>query len=278
MPKGRLPLAVPKLTPYEIKLGELCALDLWEGIDYVTGKHITRDELFLTNFATPSAQLYSGRKNTLNVSVQDFHHFIIVAGLKSQYQTSNGTDLAKAISAFDSNVVPPYRSWRTKTTTQTPADLVTQAVLDWCPTFVKNPNIGSKDGNYRVSLACRFLFYAFPDFPIFNFSKALQKALILQTRPQDAFLNFNIIMTQGLITNKVLLSKTVMPPPSIIGVSLWKRAEKNGWWKRRVFDLSLLIHFKSITPRVELQREARRLTRPKPKLKKVKPTQSPSAS
>lgn len=268
MAKGRLPLAVPKLTPYEVKLGELCALDLWDGIDYQTGKHITRDELFLTNFSTPSAQLYSGRRNTLNVSIQDFHHFVITAGLKSQYQTSNGTDLAKGISAFDSAVVPPYRSWRTGATTQTPADLVTKAVLDWCTSFVKNPNVGSKDGNHRVSLACRFLFYAFPDFPVFNFSKSLQTALILQTRPQDAFPNFNRIMAQGMITNRVLLAKTVMPQPSIMSTTLWKRAESNGWWKRRVLDLALLLHFRCMTARIELQREARRLTRPKPKTKK----------
>ena len=51
MAKGRLPLAVPKLTPYEDKHGELCALDLWDGIDYQNGKNITRDELFLTNFS-----------------------------------------------------------------------------------------------------------------------------------------------------------------------------------------------------------------------------------
>ena len=38
MAKGRLPLAVPNLTPYEVKLAELCALDLWDGIDYQTGK------------------------------------------------------------------------------------------------------------------------------------------------------------------------------------------------------------------------------------------------
>jgi hypothetical protein len=278
MAKGRLPLAVPKLTPYEVKLGELCALDLWDGINYQNGKHITRDELFLTNFSTPASQLYSGRRNTLNVAVTDFHEFVVVAGLKSQYQTSNGTDLGKGISAFDSMVVPPYRTWRTGNTTQSSADLVTKAVLDWCPTFVKNPNIGTKDGNHRVSLACRFLFYAFPDFPVFNFSKALQKALILQTRPQDAFPNFNRIMAQGLITNRVLLGKTVMPQPSIMSVALWKRAETNGWWKRRVLDLALLLHFGSMTARVELQKEARILTRPKPKPKKVKPTQSPSAS
>ena len=90
MAKGRLPLAVPKLTPYEVKLGELCALDLWDGIDYQTGKELkVRDEVFLANFGTPAASLSSGKKSSLNVSVQNFHTFIIVAGLKSQYQTES---------------------------------------------------------------------------------------------------------------------------------------------------------------------------------------------
>ncbi len=119
MAKGRLPLAVPKLTPYEVKLAELSALDVWDGIDYQTGKELkVRGEVFLVNFATPSASLASGRTKTLNVSVQDFHTFVIFAGLKSQYQTSNGTDLAKGISAFNSAVIPSYNIWKKKKTTQ----------------------------------------------------------------------------------------------------------------------------------------------------------------
>ena len=268
MAKGRLPLAVPKLTAYEIKLAELCALDLWEGIDYQTGKHIARDELFLGNFGTPSASLYSGRTNTLNVAVQDFHNFVIVAGLKSQYQTSNGTDLAKGIKAFNATVLPSYTTWKKKTTTQSSVDLVTKAILDWSPTFVKNPNTGSRGGNHRISIACRFLFYAYPDFPVFNFSKALSESLNLQSRPQDAISYFNEILAQGMITNRLLLSKTVMPSPTSMSLVLWKRAEKNGWWKRRVLDLALLLHFGCMTARVQLQKEARKLTRPKPKAKK----------
>ena len=47
MAKGRLPLAIPKLTPYEVKLAELCALDVWYGIDYQTGKELkVRDDFF----------------------------------------------------------------------------------------------------------------------------------------------------------------------------------------------------------------------------------------
>ena len=68
MAKGRLPLAVPKLTPYEVKLGELCALDLWDGINYQNGKHITRDELFLTNFSTPARRGVEGEKPTHDCS------------------------------------------------------------------------------------------------------------------------------------------------------------------------------------------------------------------
>ena len=75
MAKGRLPLAVPKLTVYEVKLAELCALDLLEGIDYQTGKHIARDELFLGNFGTPAASLYSGKWHSPNF-VDTLHNAI----------------------------------------------------------------------------------------------------------------------------------------------------------------------------------------------------------
>ena len=263
MAKGKLPLAVPKLTAYEVKLAELCALDLWEGINYETGKHITRDELFLGNFGTAAASLYRGRSNTLNVAVQDFHNFVIVAGLQSQYQTSNGTDLAKGISAFNTAVLPTYTTWKRNPTTQSSIGLVTKAILDWSPSFVKNPNTGSRCGNHRISIACRFLFYAYPDFPVFNFSKALSDSLNLQSRPQNAIPYFNEIMAQGMITNSLLLSKTVMPQPTSMSLVLWNRAKKNWWWKRRVLDLALLLHFHCTTARVELQRKARKLSPPK---------------
>jgi len=267
MAKAGLPLAVPKLSPYEVKLGELCALDLWDGIDYQTGEDIERDELFLGNFSTHAASLYSGRRTTLNVTVQDLHNFVIVAGLKNQYQTSNGTDLAKGLKAFNAAVVPSYTTWKKKTTTQSSVDLVTKAVLDWSPTFVKNPNKGSRVGNHRISIACRFLFYAYPDFPVFNFSDALSESLNLQKRPQAAIPYFNEILAQGMITNRVLLARTVMPQPTSMSLVLWKRADKNGWWKRRVLDLALLLHFRCMTARVQLQRKARRLTRASPQTK-----------
>jgi hypothetical protein len=270
MAKARLPLSVPKLTPYEITLAELCAMDLWDGIDYQTGNHIVRDELFLGNFGNPAASLYKGRVNHLNVSTQEFHNFVIVAGLKSQYQTANGTSLAKGISSFPKTILPTYTIWRTKQTTQTPTNLVTKAVLDWSPKFVKKINKGSRVGNHRVSLACRFLFYAYPDFPVYNFSESLSESLNLQKRPQAAFPYFNEIMAKGMETNKLLLSKTKMPPPTSMSVVLWRRAEKHGWWKRRVLDLALLLHFKCMSARIELRREARILTRPKIKAKVTK--------
>jgi len=268
MAKAGLALAVPKLTPYEVKLGELCALDLWNGIDYQTGKHIARDEVFLGNFASPASSLYSGKRTTLNVSVQNFHTFVIVAGMKSQYQTSNGTDLAKGISAFPTAVLPSYTSWKKKKTTQSSIDLVTKSILDWSQAFVKNPNLGSRVGNYRISIACRFLFYALPDFPVYNFSEVLSESLNLQQRPQAALPYFNEILAEGMITNRFLLARTVMPQPTTMSLVLWKKAEKNGWWYRRVLDLALLLHFKRMKARVELQQEARKLTRPKPKVKK----------
>jgi hypothetical protein len=268
MVAAKLPLAVPKLTSYEIKLAELCAMDLWDGIDYQTGNHIVRDELFLGNFATSASSLYRGRSNTLNVSVQDFHTFVIVAGLQSQYQTSTGTDLAKGISAFNTTVLPAYTTWRKKTKTQSSVEIVTKAVIDWSPSFVKNPNIASRVGNHRISIASRFLFYAYPDFPVFNFSKALAKSLNLRYDSQAAIPYFNEIMAKGMETNKLLLSKTKMSLPTSMSVVLWRRAEKNGWWKRRILDLALLLHFKFMSARIELRREARRLTRPKPKSKK----------
>lgn len=268
MAKAGITLAVPKLTPYEVKLGELCALDLWDGIDYQTGKHIERDEIFLGNFAAPAASLYSGKSKTLNVSVQDLHNFVIVGGMKNLYQTSNGTDLAKGIAAYPSAVLPSYTSWKKKKTTQSSVDLATKLTLDWSPTFVKNPNLGSRVGNHRVSLACRFLFFALPEFPLYNFSEALSESLNLQKRPQAALPYFNEILAEGMITNRVLLSKTVMPQPTSMSLVLWKKADRNGWWKRRVLDLALLLHFKRMTSRVELQQEARRLTRPKSKIKK----------
>jgi hypothetical protein len=80
MVKGSLPLEVPNLTSHEVKLVELHSFNSLEEIDYQTGKHLTRDELFLENFGTPVTSLHNGIRNNLNVTAQCFHTLSIVAG------------------------------------------------------------------------------------------------------------------------------------------------------------------------------------------------------
>ena len=57
-------IPVPKFRPYILKLAELCAIDLWNGIDYETGKSMeVSDEELLHDFAVPFILPYAKPQN-----------------------------------------------------------------------------------------------------------------------------------------------------------------------------------------------------------------------
>ena len=268
MATRRLFKTVPKFTAYEVKLAELCALDLWNGIDYETGKDMeVSDEELIVDFAVPF-QLMRNNPATVNrISEFSIRRLIRVGKLMALFRSTNPTDFVSGIKTIVNKVIPVYNGWRNKTMKLTPTGYGLKATLDLGAGFVTNSK-PTKRGNFRIPLASRLLFFAMPDMLTFNYSNGLGEAMNLQKRPQHAMPYFMETLQQGLITNRALFSKLETPPPKLLGTALWKRIKKFNWWQRRVLDLALLLHFGVVVARPALRTKARRLTVKPKKTKK----------
>ena len=261
MPKAFQPIAVPKFTLPQLVLADLCAREIWYGISYETGKELeASDEELMYFFASPVFKLYSNPKTRQRFTELDIRLLIRSARLKALFQTSNGTNFKKGIAAFKSTAFKTYKGWKTGTLQLAAETYATKATLDWGMSFVDNPFAGSVNGNHRVALANRILFFALPDMLVFNFSDALKKKMQLQSRPQAALPHFNKLLHEGLIKNNKLLALFDMPPPTVLSDTVWTAARNAGWWQRRVLDLALLLHFSVTTTTPSLRTQARQVT------------------
>jgi hypothetical protein len=221
---------------------------LWNEIDFEIGNanHIS-DEDLLHRFAMPVQALLKNPSTKQQITEHDIRALIRVAGLKPLFRSSNPTDFQAGILKFGVTVFPLYKDWLSGNQASNQLGVTGKITLDWSPTFVVNVSGHTVNGNHRVPIAVRILFFALPDMMFFNFSNDLSKAMQLQTRPQAALPNFNQYLFQGIIDTKNELDKLKMPAPTIMTSKLLAKAEQNGWWQRRVLDLALLLHFNKIS-------------------------------
>jgi hypothetical protein len=260
MAKALTHITVPKFSASQLALAEVCATDLWNGTDYQTGKELAvSDEDLLVMFASPTFAMSKSNTTRQNITELDIRTLIRVAKLKALFRSAQETDFQGAINAYRTTALATYIGYKKKSL-QLPNqfDYATQATLDWSVKFVNNTSV-SLNGNHRVPLSCRILFFAMPDLMVFNFSNGLAKKMCLQTRPQAAILYFNKYMYNGLQLNQALLANLDMPKPSILSNDIWQAANYGDWWKRRVLDLALLLHFNLVSATPQLQTKARQL-------------------
>jgi hypothetical protein len=261
MATGFTPAPVPKFTASQIALAHVCAVSLWNGYEYQTGKQMRlSEEEYMKRFSAVTHQLMTNPQARKKISVFDLQELMIDAGLKVLYRSTLGTDFYMAVNAYKASAVKHYHDWKNKTSpVSLPYEYATKAELDWGACFVNNPTGATRNGNYRVPLASRVLFLAMPDMMVFNFSNGLAKEMQFQSRPQAAVGNYNKIMSEGLVRNKQLLNKLDMPDPTVLNTEIWLAAKKAQWWQRRVMDLALLLHYGLVTATPELQIAGRKL-------------------
>lgn len=260
MPRAFSHIPVPKFSANELALAEVCAIDLWNGFDYQTGKECdVSDEDLLVMFATPTFAMYKSTRTRQTLTELDMRELIRVAQLKALFRSTQTTDFQGAISAYRATALAVYSGWKKKRLKlANNYDYATQAILDWSVKFVNNTS-ASLNGNHRVPLACRILFFAMPDMMVFNFSNGLAKKMRFQSRPQAAIPIFNKYLCDGLNVNQVLLKNLKMPEPTSLAKDIWTEANKGGWWQRRVLDLALLLHFGLVSATPQLQTRGRQL-------------------
>ena len=259
MATRRLFKQVPKFTVFELTLAEQCAIDLWNGVNYVDGEEMeVSDEEFFIDFALPFYDLVKNQ-NTRNLITEfSIRRLIRVANLKALFRSANPTDFQAGIRCIANDIVPLYDGMISKTLNLTPTGYGTRALLELGTRFVTPIKAPTRNGNYRVPLASRVLFFAIPDMLLFNFSNELAEAMLFQKRPQAAIPFFMETLHTGLILNNGLHSME-LPPPNIMGSVLYKKIQKTDWWQRRVLDLALLLHFGVVSARPQLHTKARQI-------------------
>jgi hypothetical protein len=264
MPTAKTPKPVPKLSKQTICIAHCAAVELWEGRDYETGKEIIRsDEEFLSYYSSVTFGLLKNKKPTA-YSRNEIHNLIVQAKLKALYRSTLPTDIPQAIKSYKSVPFKNYKDWKAgKLKLSSSYECGTKAALDWSPKFV-NSVAPSLNGNHRVALSNRILFYAMPDIEIYNFSNGLCSKLNLQTRPQAALPHYNKMMHEGFVRNQLLLNILIAPKGTFINKNHYKKCLAADWWKRRVFDLALLIHFGIAKTTPEVRRKGRALVKSLP--------------
>jgi len=260
MPNAFAHIPVPTCSANHLALAEVCALDLWNGFDYQTGKKCdVSDEDLLIMFATPTFAMYKSKRSKQAFTELEIRGLIRLANLKGLFRSTQPTDFQGAIAAYRTTALSAYTGWKKKTIPlANPYDYATRATLDWSVKFVNNPNV-SLNGNHRIPLSCRILFFAMPDMMVFNFSRGLATKMQLHTRPQAAIPYFNKLLFDGLTLNEALLDNLNMPKPTKLNEDIWLSAKKGDWWQRRVLDLALLLHFGIMSATPQLQTKGNQL-------------------
>lgn len=257
MATNRPQISVPLFSARDIILAELCALDLWNGIDFQTGKALSiSDEDLLVAFSHPTYAITNGGSTTQSISPIDIESLVKVAKLGQMLRGRTPTDYQTGISNFSAKVLPIYTKWINQPIRSPSNTQVTKAILDWSPTFAGfNPNTQAQ-GRHRVALCSRILFFAIPELPFFNFSGALSKRFNLQASAEYALPHFNRIMEIGYHLNWSFLASAQMPQSTRLNEKIMASALKADWWGRRILDIALLLHFQEAHARMPLQTQA----------------------
>lgn len=250
MAKRRKFKIVPKFSDFNLLVAELCAIDLWNGINFENGKkREISDEELLSDFSNKFYKLIKNSSPKNFITEASIRRLIRAAKIKALFRSANPLDFKRGIRCIARNIVNLYKN-RLQT-----ISYETEAVLELGAHFVKPIKNPTRNGNFRVPLAARILFFAIPNMQFFNFSNILAEKMLFQKRPQTSISYFNESLKKGLKIN-ISLNKMKLPPPSFMKPFLYKKIYKTNWWQRRVLDLALLLHFKVFNARNELKRQA----------------------
>ena len=258
MSLGTKPAEVPVLSDALIKLADLCARELWVGIDYQSGKpqHVSvknksdkntaptvspllSDERLLEMFALPfysHANVHSQRKKIPLPILHVDPYFLKIAGLtRGRKQTED--DVKNGINTLLSVIAADYRGYINGKSNENSLDKTAQYASQLVEEFGLTDNIN------RRALTFRILFFAIPDFPCFNYGDDIANALKLKTTDDDFIAKFIAKLDRGYKLNWERLSQYEMPLPTHLDSTVWIRAKEHGWWQRRIYDLALMMHF-----------------------------------
>lgn len=252
-------IKVPTFTKAILDLADLCARDLWRGIDYETGKkqvivrkvgnkasalstavEISEEELLRT-FATPFYKKVSSPKSTLSIPTSTIEEFIAIAKLQVVNTRKSNLDYQKGISVINDEIAKRYAGWNLENTEKDFSAICDELIKKLSNGFFTS-STKQETGNH-LTLASRLLFFTIPDMPIFNLSTPITKGMKLGDKQNEKLVQYTSAMQDGLERNWHLLCNYQMPYPTTLDSDIWQKARDSGWWQRRVLDLALKFYF-----------------------------------
>jgi hypothetical protein len=248
MPIARPPRPVPVFSQSHIDLAELCAWALWLGIDFERAVRMRiSDAQFLKLFSSAFYSKASNPQSTYLIDESDIRALIRAARLYPMFRARNPIDFANGLLSLQQSA-KTYSDFVAGKLPITANQLAEDLTLRTGKDFVAHIAIQFANTPYRIPLATRILSYSVPDLPIFNLSTGIKNALRLRGDAQSFVPTFYSLLNAGLKTNSQTLSKLQLPPPPDgLQIGIWGGSVASEWWKRRVLDLALLLHFNVTT-------------------------------
>ena len=239
---------VPKFSAKEIKLANACAVLIWNGVSYESGKEILSDRDLLIYFSHELAKNHLSSSHRLNLSRAMLHDLIIVSLLKPMYRKQNELSYSNMENYLRRDFQKFIKAINTSKNSEEKLEHASQLVRETGKAVVL-PNVSAKAG-YRIPFASRLLFFAAPQILIFNYANRLaEKKMNYQSRPHYAYKDYAFDLLGGLRKNWAELSKYSIPTKEPLKAEAdIKIAYKTHWWARRVLDIALLIRFGVFKP------------------------------
>lgn len=242
MPAGKPHKSVPSFTRRELDIANKCAVLLWNGISFETGRATTSDEELMSYFSEPVRHVVTGSASSVQFSRVELHTLIICAGLKAMLRKQHEISYPQFESFLTSNLNYITTDVAISSTEAEKFSITANFVREGGKQLV---DVNAKtNAGYRVPLSSRIMFFAFPHLPIANLSNGLAKALNLPLRAEYAVRPFYQIFCSGLLLNQALLQTYSMPNSNgILDSHVYSTVKQSDWWQRRVLDIALLLKF-----------------------------------
>ena len=242
MPAGKPHKSVPFFSKTELDIANDCAVLLWHGINFATGKKTTSDEKLMSYFAEPVAGKLNAKPASISFDRNELHTLIITAGLKAMLRKKHELSYTQ-FETYLSNTIVSLVKDINSTLNETEKWGITSAYAREGGKQLVDVNVKNNAG-FRVPLSTRILFFATPTLPIANFSNGLAKALNLPLRPEYAVRPLYQIFHDGLKLNKSQLQTYNLPASNgVLDADVYLSVQNSDWWQRRVLDIAMLLKF-----------------------------------
>jgi hypothetical protein len=257
---------LPTFSHSAIHLADLCARELWHGRAYEDGKPLEfidvlpneeagkpnklwrkthSDEDLLETFSSPF--LAYALDSSIPISeVIDIHHiekYFISAVRLNVLKAKNSTiDYSNGIQVLFSDLVTHYKQWNSSESEENYSEIGMELTRVLGEAFYRTNS--SQQTGAQIALASRLLFFAIPDFPLFNYSTSISDGLKLRGSASEIIPQYFETLAEGYERNFDVLSSFEMPYATKLSPIIWNRARSAGWWQRRIFDLALVLFFR----------------------------------